>query len=119
MHLLRYPTISNDPDLSPFFRDIYDHVARNLDSVETQRDLLNGTLDVYLSSLANRTNNVMKVLTILSTIALPALVISGVYGMNIKGIPFIDSPHGIWVVSGAMVLTTVGLLAFLKKFGWF
>ena len=69
-----------------------------LDSVETQRDLLNNTLDIYLSSVSNRTNEVMKVLTVLGTIVLPVLAISGIYGMNLKGLPFEESPHGAeWV----------------------
>jgi magnesium transporter len=107
------------PELGPFFRDIYDHIARNLDSVETHRDLLTGALDVYLSSVANRTNEVMKVLTVMSTIALPAIVISGIYGMNIKNIPFVDSSYAVWIVLGSMALTTLGLLWLLKRFGWF
>jgi magnesium transporter len=107
------------PDLGLFFRDIYDHIARNLDSVETHRDLLSGALDVYLSSVANRTNEVMKVLTVLSTIALPAIVISGIYGMNLKSIPFIDSSYAVWIVLGSMALTTLGLLWLLRRFGWF
>ena len=106
-------------DLAPFFRDVYDHIIGSLDLVETQRDLLSGTLDVYLSSLANRTNEVMKVLTVLSTIALPSIVISGIYGMNLKGIPYLESPHAMWIVGCLMIGTTVALLAFLKKFGWF
>jgi magnesium transporter len=118
-HLQRNPGSLISSDLAPFFRDIYDHVARNLDSVETHRDLLNGTLDVYLSSMANRTNNVMKVLTVLSTIALPAIVISGIYGMNVKGLPFLDNPHATWIVTGTIVATTFALLAMLKRFGWF
>ena len=91
------------PELYPFFRDVYDHSLRLLDMVETLRDLLNNTFDVYLSSVANRTNQVMKVLTVLSTIALPALVISGIYGMNLKGLPFLESDHGTEIVVGAMV----------------
>jgi magnesium transporter len=105
-------------DLEPFFRDIYDHIARNLDAVEMLRDLLSNTLDVYLSSVANRTNEVMKVLTVLSTVALPSVVISGIYGMNVKNIPFIDSPQGMWIVVGMMVCSTVLLLWMLKKFRW-
>jgi magnesium transporter len=104
--------------LAPFFRDIYDHVARNLDAVEMLRDLLSNTLDVYLSSVANRTNEVMKVLTILSTVALPAIVISGIYGMNIQNIPFLHAPHGIWIILGLMAASTIALLALLKKFRW-
>jgi magnesium transporter len=118
IHLQRDPGELFASELSPFFRDIYDHIARNLDSAETQRDLLNGTLDVYLSSVANRTNNVMKVLTVLSTFALPSLVISGVYGMNVKGLPFIESPHGFWIVGGVMLVSTLALLALLRKYGW-
>jgi magnesium transporter len=105
-------------ELRPYFRDVYDHVTRSLDTVEVMRDLLNGTLDVYLSSVANRTNQVMKVLTVLGTIALPALVVSGIYGMNIKGLPGTESPHGIAIVLGAMTAMTVVLLWVLKRFGW-
>ena len=107
-----------DSELYPFFRDVYDHALRLLDMVETQRDLLNNTLDVYLSSVANRTNQVMKVLTVLSTIALPALVISGIYGMNLKGLPFLESDHGTEIVVGAMVISTGLVLWMLRKYGW-
>ncbi len=119
MALQRYAGPLISPELAPFFRDIYDHLARNLDTVETQRDLLNGTLDVYLSSTANRTNNVMKVLTVVSTIALPAVLITSFYGMNVKGIPFVDSPYGASFVVGLIAVTTIGLLWLLKRFGWF
>ena len=98
LHLQRDPNTIIDADHQMYVRDTYDHVARLLDSVETQRDLLNNTLDIYLSSVANRTNAVMKVLTVLGTIALPALAISGIYGMNLKGLPFEDSPHGVLYV---------------------
>ena len=106
------------PELYPFFRDVYDHALRLLDSVETLRDLLNNTFDVYLSSVANRTNQVMKVLTVLSTIALPALVISGIYGMNLKGLPFLESDHGTEIVVGMMVVSTGVVLWMLKRFDW-
>lgn len=110
------PWISHE--LAPFFRDVYDHVARNLDMVEIMRDLLTGTLDVYLSSVANRTNQVMKVLTVLGTVALPALVISGLYGMNVKGLPGAESPNGIAIALGSMGMMTGVLLWVLKRFGW-
>ncbi|HET9320966.1 MAG TPA: CorA family divalent cation transporter, partial [Bryobacteraceae bacterium] len=106
-------------EMWPFLRDVYDHVSRNLDLVEMQRDLLTGSLDIYLSSVANRTNQVMKVLTVLGTIALPALVISGVYGMNLKGLPWADSPHATAIVSGMMLATTVVLLGILRLMRWF
>jgi magnesium transporter len=119
-HLQRLETELMQRDLWPFLRDVYDHLARNLDMVEMQRDLLTGAMDIYLSSVANRTNQVMKVLTVLGTIALPAIVISGFYGMNTKGrLPGIDSPHGAEIATGLMVVATVGLLIMLKKFDWF
>jgi magnesium transporter len=118
-HLQRSESDLMHRDLWPFLRDIYDHVARNLDLVEMQRDLLTGSLDIYLSSVANRTNQVMKVLTVLGTIALPALVISSFYGMNLKGLPWLESPHGVGIVSGIMITTTVVLLVILKIFHWF
>lgn len=105
-------------DLWPFLRDIYDHLARNADMVEMQRDLLTGAMDIYLSSVANRTNQVMKVLTVLGTIALPAIVVSGFFGMNVKDLPWAESPHGAVIAAGVMLVTTVGLLLVLKKSDW-
>jgi magnesium transporter len=118
LHLQRDPDTIVDAEYQPYVRDIYDHVARLLDSVETQRDLLNNVLDIYLSSVANRTNEVMKVLTVLGTIVLPSLAISGIYGMNLKGLPFEDSPHGAEWVGGIMVLVTALLLFVLRKLDW-
>lgn len=117
-HLQRVDSPYIRRDMWPFLRDIYDHIARNLDQVEVMRDLLSGCLDVYLSSVANRTNQVMKVLTILSTIALPALVISGIYGMNVKGLPASEAQHGLWIVLGLMLACTIALLWFLRKRKW-
>jgi magnesium transporter len=119
LHLQRDPQSIIDAEHQPFVRDIYDHVVRLLDSVETQRDLVNNSLDIYLSSVANRTNEVMKVLTVLGTAALPAIAISGIYGMNLKGLPFEDSPHGAAIVAAFTVVCTIALLAALKKRGWF
>jgi magnesium transporter len=117
-HLQRTESPYIARDMWPFLRDVYDHVARNLDLVEMMRDLLGGALDVYLSSVANRTNQVMKVLTVLSTIALPALVVSSFYGMNVKGLPAADSTYGVVLVILLMVSCTVLLLYLLKRFRW-
>ena len=116
--MLRDPSDQIPDDLYPFFRDIHDHVLRLLDSVETLRDLLNNTLDVYLSSVANRTNQVMKVLTVLSTIALPGLVLTSFYGMNVKGLPFIDAQNGGYFVIAAIVISTVLMLFVMRKAHW-
>jgi len=118
-HLQRLESELIQRDLWPFLRDVYDHVARDVEMVEMHRDLLAGAMDIYLSSVANRTNQVMKVLTVLGTIALPAIVISGFYGMNTKDLPWIESPHATVIAAGLMIVTTAGLLIVLKKFDWF
>jgi magnesium transporter len=114
-HLLRneFPVVKQD--LAPFMRDVYDHLIRDLDLIEVHRDLLNGATELYLSSVANRTNQAMKVLTVFGTIATPALVITGVYGMNLKQIPFADSPHSWGIVIGLIALSSAFMLAVLKK----
>lgn len=117
-HLQRAGSEFIGADMQPFLRDVYDHLSRNLELVEMQRDLLSGALDIYLSSVANRTNQVMKVLTVLSTIALPALVISGFYGMNVKHLPWAETPGGVIVVAGLMAACTVVLLTVLRWFDW-
>ena len=117
-HLQRLESELIQRDLWPFLRDVYDHVARDVEMVEMHRDLLAGAMDIYLSSVANRTNQVMKVLTVLGTLALPSLVISSIYGMNIKGLPAVDSPHAIVMIVSVMIAFTSVLLAILKYFGW-
>ena len=106
-------------ELWPFLRDVYDHLARGVEEIEMHRDLLSGAMDIYLSSVANRTNQVMKVLTVMGTIALPSIVISGFFGMNTKGLLWADSHHATEIAVGLMILTTAGLLVLLKKFDWF
>lgn len=102
-------------DLMPFFRDIYDHLMRNLDLIEINRDLLNGATELYLSSVANRTNQVMKALTILGTIATPALVITGLYGMNLKTLPFAEAQHSWGIVLGMIALVSILMLVILRR----
>ena len=117
-HLQRTDSELIARDLWPFLRDVYDHVARNLDTVEVQRDVLSGLLEIYLSSITQRTNVVMKVLTVLSTIALPAVIISSFYGMNLRGLPWGDNPHGAWIAITQMAVSTLILLGVLRLFRW-
>lgn len=117
-HLQRTESEVIGRDLWPFLRDIYDHVARNLDTVEMQRDLISGAMDIYLSSQAQRTNQVMKVLTVLSTIALPAVIISSFFGMNLHGLPWSDAPYGSWLAIALMIASTLLLLVILRIFRW-
>lgn len=114
-HLLRTENDLIGRDLWPFLRDIYDHLTRELDLVETERDLLNGALDIYLSSVANRTNQVIKVLTVLGTVTLPAVVISSLYGMNVEGLPWKSSPYAFWIVVGLIAAISLALLVWMLR----
>jgi magnesium transporter len=114
-HLLRSEFPMVRPDLMPFLRDVYDHLIRNLDLIEVHRDLLNGATELYLSSVANRTNQVMKVLTVFGTIATPAIVITGVYGMNLQHLPFANSPHSWGIVLGMIGGSSALMLILLRK----
>ncbi len=119
MHLQRDTDIPMSSEHQLYLRDLYDHLSRLLDTVETQRDLLNNSLDVYLSSTANRSTEVMKVLTVLSTVALPALVISSIYGMNVSGLPFVHSRYAAEIVLLFTALLTVGLLGLFRYLRWY
>jgi magnesium transporter len=117
-HLLReqYPIIQHD--MMPFIRDVYDHTVRALDLIEVHRDLVTGTTELYLSSVANRTNQVMKALTVFGAVATPALVITGMYGMNLKHLPFAEHPHSWGIVTTLIAVVCIVVLVILKRFRW-
>src|SRR5690606_41065691 len=85
-------------------REIYDHVIQVIDTVETIRDMLASMFDLYQSSLSNRMNAIMKVLTIISTIFIPLTFIAGVYGMNFRYMPELEWPYGYPAVWGLMLM---------------
>lgn len=101
-----------------YFRDIYDHTIQVIDSVETFRDTLSGMLDVYLSSVSNRMNEIMKVLTMIATIFIPLTLVSGIYGMNFKYMPELDHIWGYPLSLGIMGLITLIMLFYFKKKKW-
>jgi len=101
-----------------FFRDVYDHTIQVIDTVETYRDMLSGMLDMYLSSLSNRMNEVMKVLTIIATIFIPLTFIAGVYGMNFKFMPELEWHWGYFGILGFMLAIGVLMLILFKRKKW-
>ncbi len=105
-------------DLDVYFRDVYDHLIRTVDLIESYRDLLTGAMDIYLSAIANRTNEVMKVLTVYGTVALPLVIITGFFGMNLP-LPLQDRPHGLALAVGTMLLSTAIVLLYFKRKKWF
>jgi magnesium transporter len=101
-----------------YLRDVYDHTIQTIDTIETYRDMVSGMLDIYLSSVSNRLNSVMKVLTIIATIFMPLTFLAGVYGMNFKFMPELEWRWGypfIWLV---MVGIGVLMLLYFKKKRW-
>ena len=88
-----------------YLRDVYDHTIQVIDTVESFRDMVSGMLDIYLSSISNRMNAIMKVLTIIATIFIPLTFVAGVYGMNFKNMPELKWRYGyvaVWLVMLAM-----------------
>jgi magnesium transporter len=102
-----------------YFRDVYDHLMRALEFTETYRDILTGVLEVHLTAAANRTNDIVKVMTLFATITLPILLITGYYGMNFENLPLLHNPNGVWIASAIMAALVAGLLYAFKRTGWF
>lgn len=102
-----------------YLRDVYDHTIQVIETIETFRDMVTGMLDIYLSSLSNRLNEVMKVLTIIATIFMPLTFLAGVYGMNFKHMPELEWPWGYPAVLGVMCIVALSMLAYFRKKKWF
>jgi magnesium transporter len=101
-----------------FFRDVYDHTIQVIDTAETLREILSGMVDTYLSSISNRMNQVMKVLTVVATIFIPLTFIAGVYGMNFHFMPELPMKWGYFAALGLMVIVALGMLTYFRKKKW-
>ncbi|HMI65668.1 MAG TPA: magnesium/cobalt transporter CorA [Cyclobacteriaceae bacterium] len=104
---------------SRYFSDIYDHVVHLIDSLDTYKDLTSGLMDIHINTLNTRMNEIIKVLTIASTIFMPLTFIVGVYGMNFEFMPELHSPWGYPGVWAVMILMTVGMVMYFKHKKWF
>jgi magnesium transporter len=102
-----------------FWRDLYDHTIQIIDMVETYRDILGGMHDTYLSSVSNRMNEIMKVLTIIATVFIPLTFIVGIYGMNFQNMPELKWTYGYYMVWGIMLAIGIGLMTYFKRKKWF
>ena len=106
------------PEVLPFFRDVHDHLLRVTDVTESYRDLVSGLSEIHLAMVANRTNDVMKTLAVVSAVILPLSLIAGIYGMNFDNMPELHWPWAYFATLGLMAIITVVLLyAFWRK-GW-
>jgi magnesium transporter len=101
-----------------YLRDVYDHTVQVIDTIEIYREMLSGMLDIYLSSVSNRMNSVMKVLTIIATIFIPLTFIVGIYGMNFKYMPELEWRWGYLAVWVIIIMIGISMLIFFKKKKW-
>ncbi len=105
-------------ELQQFFRDVHDHLDRDLSNAAGERERLKGLLDIYHSSLASRNNEATRILTVMGTVSLPAVVIASFFGMSLQYPGWMKWPGAIFVVIGIIVSVTAGLLIYLKKRGY-
>jgi len=116
--LLRSETklISKNTDI--YLRDVYDHTIQVIDTIETFRDMLSGMIDLYLSSISNRMNEIMKILTIIGTIFIPLTFVTGLYGMNFKFMPELEWELGYPFALLIMVIISVIMLIYFRNKKW-
>ncbi len=108
-----------DKSTEIFLRDAYEHSVQVIDMIETMRDTLSSALDIYLSSMSNRMNEIMRVLTVMSTLFIPLTFIVGVYGMNFQHMPELAWRYGYAGVWGVMIVTVVGMFIYFRRQKWF
>ena len=105
-------------DSSIYYRDVYDHAVEVLDITENLREMTSNMVDIYLSSINNNLNSVMKVLAIITTIFMPLTLITGIYGMNFDNMPELRNPNGYYGVLVVMFLVVCFMLVFFRKKRW-
>ena len=105
-------------DVTPYLRDVYDHVIQVADAVDSFRDILAGLQDLYLSSVSNRMNEVMKVLTIFASIFVPLTFVAGIYGMNFAHMPELGWRWSYPIFWGVIVLLVVLMLNYFRRKQW-
>jgi len=101
-----------------YFRDISDHTVQVIDTIEIYREMLSGMLDIYLSTISNRMNEIMKVLTVIATIFMPLTFLAGVYGMNFKYMPELEWPWGYFALWGVMLAVAIVMLLYFRRKKW-
>ena len=106
------------PDTAPYFQDVYDHVLRVTDAIDTYRDLLSGSLDAYLSVVSNNLNQVMRTLTSWSIILMTLALIAGIYGMNFVNMPELRLSWGYYAALAGMGTLGAGLLLLFRRIHW-
>jgi magnesium transporter len=113
---LENPIINKDTNV--FIRDLYDHTIQVIDNTEILREINSGLLDLYMNSISNKMNEIMKVLTIIATIFIPLTFIAGIYGMNFEVMPELQLKYGYYLIWGIMLIIFGAMITFFKKKKW-
>ncbi len=111
-----HPAIN--PDTKIFIRDLYDHTIQVIESIEVFREMASGLVDLYMNTISNKMNSVMKVLTIIATIFIPLTFVVGIYGMNFENMPELGWRYGYFLILGLMVLIVLLMVIYFRKKKW-
>ena len=117
-HLQHSDSTLVNKETSIYFRDVYDHTAAVIESIEISRDILTGMFDVYLTSLSNRMNETMKVLTVIATIFIPLTFLTGIFGMNFRFMPILEWEWGFLLLFTLMFFLAGGMLVYFRRKRW-
>jgi magnesium transporter len=101
-----------------YLRDTFDHISQLVEMIDSAREMAVGLSELYLSTIGNRTNEVMKVLTLMSSVFIPLTFVAGIYGMNFENMPELHSQLGYYVVLVVMIVMAIGMLAYFYRRGW-
>ncbi|NNJ81834.1 MAG: magnesium/cobalt transporter CorA, partial [Flavobacteriaceae bacterium] len=101
-----------------YIRDLYDHIIQVSESIDLYREMTWGLMDMYMTTISNRMNEIMKVLTIMASIFIPLTFMAGIYGMNFENIPELKYKYGYFVLWGLMILVFLGMLLFFRRKKW-
>ena len=101
-----------------YYRDVYDHLIQVSENIDIYREMIWSLMDMYMTTISNKMNEVMKVLTIMSSIFIPLTFLAGIYGMNFKYIPELEYRYGYFVLLGVMLVLFIGLLFYFKRKKW-
>jgi magnesium transporter len=114
---LNHPVMSQET--APYFRDILDHLNQIEDDLDVCRDTIDAARDVYLAMANTRTNEVMRVMTVMFTLTLPFAILTSWFGMNFKKMPLDDHEHGVWIYTGVMAVLALILFLWIRRRKWF
>jgi len=113
---MEHPVV--DPKNLKYFEDVSDHVIQICENIELYREMIWGLMDMYMTTMSNKMNNIMKVLTIIATIFIPLTFIAGIYGMNFEFMPELKFKYGYYILWGVMICIFLGLLFYFRKKKW-